>query len=137
MTHEELQLRIDGLRLRLEQLDRIPQRSYEEFSSDFRNLAATIYLLQASIQALIDLGSWLVARLGLPTPRRSMEVFEHLEEAGHLPAGTAARFAPIVGFRNRVVHLYDRIDEAIVYDILVDHRRDPAELLDRLLDVEA
>jgi uncharacterized protein YutE (UPF0331/DUF86 family) len=38
-----------------------------------------------------------------------------------------------VGFRNRVVHLYDRIDERRVYEILVQHSGDLAELLDLLL----
>jgi len=42
-----------------------------------------------------------------------------------------------LGFRNRVAHRYDRIDEAIIYDIFVDRRCDPTQLLDRLLDVQA
>lgn len=136
MTYDEVQSRIDGLRTRLEQLDRIPQESLEEFASDFRSVAATIYLLQTAIQSLIDLGSWHVARLGLPTPRRSLEVFENLEAAGHLPAGTTSQYAPVIGFRNRVVHLNDRVDDAIVYDILVDHRQDLAKLMDLLLAIE-
>jgi uncharacterized protein with HEPN domain len=41
--------------------------------------------------------------------------------------------APIFGFRNRIVHLYDRIDERIIYRILREQRDDLAELLDRLL----
>lgn len=135
MTYDEVQVRLDGLRFRLEQLDRIPQSSFEEFASDFRNVAATIYLLQTAIQALIDLGSVHVAYFGLPSPRRSLEVFENLEAAGHLPPGTAARCSGMVAFRNRVVHLYDRVDDHIVYDILVEHRGDIVELMDLLLAI--
>lgn len=133
MTFEQLQSKLDILKANLEKLDEIPQQTFEVFSSDFRNVGAALYLLQTSIQALIDLAGYLVARHALPTPRTSHEIFERLEEGGHLPAGTARRIAPIVGFRNRVVHLYDRIDEHRLYEILTVHRRDLVEVLDLLL----
>ncbi|MBI4956465.1 MAG: DUF86 domain-containing protein [Myxococcales bacterium] len=133
MTFEELQSKLDVLKANLDKLERIPQASYEEFACDFRNVDSTLHILQTSIQALVDLGSWLVAERALATPRTSHEIFERLEEAGALPAGGAKRFAPLVGFRNRVVHLYDRIDTRRVYEVLTLHRRDLAELLDALL----
>ena len=135
MTYDEIQGRLDVLRSNLTGLDGIPHESFEEFGSDARNLPATIYLLQTSIQALIDLGSYHVARLALETPQTSQDVFERLERAGHLLPGTAKRCAPIIGFRNRVVHLYDRVDARVVYDILVNYRRDLAELADLLLSI--
>lgn len=133
MTLDQIQSRLDVLKANLGKLSEIPQASFEEFASDFRNVDATLHILQTSIQALIDIGGYLVAERALPTPRTSHEIFERIEEAGLLPAGTAQRVAPIIGFRNRVVHLYDRIDERRVYEILVEHRRDLAELLDPLL----
>lgn len=133
MTLEQIQSKLDVLRENLTRLDEIPQSSLAEFSGDFRNVNAALYLLQTSIQALIDIASFLVARRGLATPRTSHESFERLEESGVVPAGTAARAAPIVGFRNRIGHLYDRVDEARVYEILVRHRSDLADLLDLLL----
>lgn len=51
-----------------------------------------------------------------------------------LAAGTAARFAPIVGSRNRVVHLHDRVDEKRVYEILTLYRQELSQLADLLLD---
>lgn len=135
MTSEQIQTKLDALKANLALLDEIPQGSYEEFAGDFRNVAAALYLLQTAIQALIDVASFAVAQRALPTPRTSHEAFERLEEAGLVPAGTAARVAPIVGFRNRVVHLYDRVDERRVYEILTRHRDDLPELLDRVLAV--
>lgn len=135
MTYDDVQEKLDVLRKNLDWLDRIPQATYEEFAADFRNVPCAIYLLQTAVQALIDLGSYHVARLGLEAPRRSQEVFERLEDARKLPAGTAARCVPIVGFRNRVVHLYDRVDARIVYRVLTEHRRDLAELGDLLLAI--
>ncbi len=136
MVLDEAHSKLDVLRTNLEQLDRIPLATYEEFTADFRNLAASLYLLQTSIQALIDYGGFLVASKALPTPRTSHEVFERLEEAGLLPAGTAAEIAPIIGFRNRVVHLYDRVDAKRVYEILTQHRKDLPKLLVAMLAIE-
>jgi uncharacterized protein YutE (UPF0331/DUF86 family) len=133
VTFDQIQSRLDILKANLGKLSEMPQRTYEEFASDFRNVDATLHILQTSIQALIDVGGYLVAERALATPRSSHEIFERLEEAGLLPPGTARRAAPIVGFRNRVVHLYDRIDERRVYEILVEHRAELPELLDRLL----
>jgi uncharacterized protein YutE (UPF0331/DUF86 family) len=133
MTSKQLHSKLDVLRRNLERLDAIPQTSFEEFSADFRNVAATLYLLQTAIQVLIDLAAWLVTQHALGTPRTSHEVFELLEGASLLAAGTAARVAPIVGFRNRVVHLYDRIDERRVYEVLTQHRSDLPQLLHQLL----
>lgn len=136
MTSEQLETKLDVLKANLIKLDAIPQASFEEFSADFRNVSSTLYILQTSIQALIDVAAYQTARLGLPSPRTSHEIFERLEQAGHLPGGTATDIGPIIGFRNRVVHLYDRIDERRAYEILVDHRRDIARLLDLLLAID-
>jgi uncharacterized protein YutE (UPF0331/DUF86 family) len=137
MTSGDIGAKLQALRHNLERLQQVPQRTFEEFSSDHRNVASAIYYLQTSIQALIDLASWLVARLAVGVPRRSLDVFELLEGAGRLPAGTTKRMTAIIGFRNRVVHLYDRVDERIVYDIVAQHSGDLTDVLDLLLSIEA
>lgn len=136
MTFEQVQTKLDVLKTNLVKLDEIPQASFEEFAADFRNVDSTLHILQTSIQALVGVAAYLSASRALPAARTSHEIFERLEEAGCLPVGTSARFAPIIGFRNRVVHLYDRIDERRVYEILTANRRDLAELLALLLAIE-
>ncbi len=123
------------VRTNADKLARIPQATYAEFEADFRNIEAALHLLQTSIQALIDLGSKRCASLGLDTPRTSFEILERLEADGHLPTDSVKRFAPIVGFRNRVVHLYDRIDPQIVYRVVTERRRDILDLLELLLAI--
>jgi uncharacterized protein YutE (UPF0331/DUF86 family) len=134
VSENDVQRRLEILRVNLEYLARIPQATFEEFSADFRNLDSALHRLQTSIQALLDIGAVLASRLGLPAPRTSIDVLSSLEQAGHLPEGSSLKFRPILGFRNRVVQLYDRIDEKIVYRILTEERGDLAELLDLLLE---
>ncbi len=95
-----------------------------------------MHLLQTSIRALIDIGSYLCARLGLPSPRSRRKISAKLEEDGRVPRGTTDQITPIVGFRNRVVHLYDRVDSERVFDVLRDHRGDIERFLRLLLAIE-
>jgi uncharacterized protein YutE (UPF0331/DUF86 family) len=136
VTIDELLAKAQVVRAGLAQLADIPQASFAEFDADPRNLPATLHLLQTALQALIDMGSFLGARRGLPTPRSSHDVFVKLEEGGCLPKGTADRVAPMVGFRNRVVHLYDRIDPQRVFEVLTRHRADIEDCLRLLLAVD-
>jgi uncharacterized protein YutE (UPF0331/DUF86 family) len=136
MTADEVLAKAQLVRQNLGELDHIPQGSLAEFNADARNLQASLHLLQTSIQALVDIGSFLCAKLGLPTPRSSHDVFVQLESDHRLPKGTADRFAPMIGFRNRVVHLYDRIDPTRVYEILTQHPGDFADCLRLLLALE-
>ena len=133
MTFDEIRSKLDVVRDNLERLAQIPQSSFAEFSADFRNLDSALHRLQTTVQALIDLGAFAVARRGLGAPTSSVDVLERLEHHGHLPAGATERFAPVFGVRNRVVHLYDRIDPEVVFRILTTERPDLEELLRLLL----
>jgi len=128
VTDDSVPAKLAIVRENLEKLERIPQASWQEFDADFRNLDSALHRLQTTIQALIDIACYAVALRGLGVPRTSLDALEKLEAASLLPPGSAQRFAPIVGFRNRIVHLYDRIDPQIVYAILTRNRADLAEL---------
>jgi uncharacterized protein YutE (UPF0331/DUF86 family) len=133
MTRDSLHSKVSIVRANLERLADIPQSSFEEFAADFRNLDSALHRLQTTIQALIDLASYACAGHGLDTPATSRDLLLILEAAGQLPTGSVERFGRIFGFRNRIVHLYDRIDERIGHRVLCEDRRDLHDLLDLLL----
>jgi uncharacterized protein YutE (UPF0331/DUF86 family) len=133
VTRADLADKVAFVRQALAELEAIPQASLEEFLGDRRNLPAALHWLQTAVQALVDIGLILVASRGLATPRTSLEVLERLEEASALPSGSAVQYRAVIGFRNRIVHLYDRVDPAIVYGILTEDRQDLTRLLDLLL----
>lgn len=133
MTAEGVFTKAHIARENLERLAQLSQHGFEEWSSDFRNVDSTLHRLQTTIQALIDLASFACAAHALGPAATSRELLSELVRAGHLPAGSVETYGPIFGFRNRVVHLYDRIDERIVYRILQEHRADLTRLLELLL----
>jgi uncharacterized protein YutE (UPF0331/DUF86 family) len=133
MTAERIAEKAAYVRSRLEMLERIPQESFDAFVADFRNFETALHGLQTAIQAMLDVGTVAIAERGLAPPRSSLDVVQTLEDAGLMPTGSTERFRPMIGFRNRVVHLYDRLDPAIVYRILTEERGDLRDLLALLL----
>ncbi|MDE2060671.1 MAG: DUF86 domain-containing protein [candidate division NC10 bacterium] len=102
--------------------------SYDEFASDFRNLDSALHRLQAAIQALVDLGSYVIASLGLRTPSSSAEAIDILVENGLLPIDHRDRFVSMIQFRNRIVHFDNDIDLKILHHILLEELVDIREL---------
>lgn len=135
MTLDQMQAKIDAAVEYLDLLRRIPQATYEEFRSDFRNVQTALHLLQTAIQALIDLGSYLISRLGLRSPASSLDILDVLHEANRIDEEERDRYRAMFSFRNRVVHLYERIDPKIVHRILTEDQGDLTRLLGRLLEI--
>ncbi|MBI2377698.1 MAG: DUF86 domain-containing protein [Deltaproteobacteria bacterium] len=133
MSEQEILAKLALLRDNLDKLELIPQTTLEEFNSDFRNLDSALHRLQTSIQVLIDVGSYVCAVRGLGAPSSSREILVLLQDHGLLPPDSVTRFGAIFGFRNRVVHLYERIDPAIVYRVVTERRGDLKQLCDFLL----
>ena len=128
MNAEQVQAKLTMLADSIAALRALPRSDLAEFRADARNLDAALRRLQVAIQILIDVGVHLVARLGLGAAESSRDLLERLERAGKLPPGSTERFGRIFAFRNRIVHLYDRIDETVVFGILRDDLDDLEEL---------
>jgi uncharacterized protein YutE (UPF0331/DUF86 family) len=134
MTPEQVQAKLTHLADAIAKLRTMPQSSLEDFRADDRNLDSALHRLQVAIQILIDVGSHVVAQLGLGAPETSHDILERLEKAGRLPSGATARFGKMFAFRNRVVHLYDRIDDDFVYDVVTQHLGDLEDLATHYID---
>jgi uncharacterized protein YutE (UPF0331/DUF86 family) len=76
------------------------------------------YLVQACAQICIDLANHLIASAGWPAARDQRDAFARLAEHGVLDLSLAERLQALAGLRNRLVHLYDDIDDARVQQAL-------------------
>ena len=72
------------------------------------------YLVQAGIQVCIDLANHLIASEGWRTATEFREAFVRLTEHGVIDTELSGRLQVMVGMRNRLVHLYDEVDDALV-----------------------
>jgi uncharacterized protein YutE (UPF0331/DUF86 family) len=81
-------------------------------------------LLQEVVEAAVDTNLHLLRAAGAPTPGDFDQSFLDVGRQGIVPATLAAALAPAAGLRNRLVHEYDVIDDAIVLSAVGRARHD-------------
>jgi uncharacterized protein YutE (UPF0331/DUF86 family) len=137
MNLDDIRGKLDVLDANTHQLQWLRAISREEFAGDPRNLDSALHRLQTSIQALIDIAAYVVGSLGIPTPQHSADLIDALGGAGLISAEKSGNYRKMIQFRNRVVHLYNRIDPSMVRQILEQHLVDLDGLRDALLAIIA
>ena len=135
MITRDVQKKIDVVLDNLEKLKTLKEKPYNSFIRDFRNIDSALHRLQTSIQALLDIGAYIVASLGLRSPESNSEIIEILAEAGHIDGKRAAAYIKMSQFRNRIVHLYNHIDARTLHDILAHELDDIRKFLADLLKI--
>ncbi len=133
MNVRDVQTKIDLVVDNLDRLRQLPVDDYDTFVGDFRNTTSALHLLQTSVQALVDVAAYVASSLGLRTPASSVDVIEVLREQRLISDERAAIYVKMVQFRNRVVHLYNRIDMHMVHHIVASELGDIRGFLERLL----
>jgi uncharacterized protein YutE (UPF0331/DUF86 family) len=134
VSPEQLEAKLLLLADVITKLRTLAHTDLQQFRADDRNLDAALRRLQVAIQILIDVGSHVVAALGLGTPESSSDLLRRLEAGGKIPIGSSERFGKIFAFRNRIVHLYDRVDDAYVHEIVTQHLGDLEDLAKAYID---
>jgi len=81
-------------------------------------------LLQEVVEAGVDVNLHVLRTLGVPLPGDYYTAFIDIGRHGVVSPDLAERLAPAAGLRNRLVHQYDEIDDAIVLRAVADARRD-------------
>ena len=91
--------------------------------SEIYQAAATRYL-QTGIEAMIDAAHHILAREGLGLPKTYRQAMDLLIREQIVPPEQEAILHQLVKFRNRAVHLYDRIRPAEIWSLMEDHLGD-------------
>ncbi|HSU80919.1 MAG TPA: DUF86 domain-containing protein [Thermoanaerobaculia bacterium] len=96
----------------------------EAVQEDIRELRFAAYTLHIAIQAALDVAAHVVADNRLGEPQNNRELFELLTRYGWISRELTGSLREMVGFRNIVVHGYERLNAAIVEEILRNHLDD-------------
>lgn len=96
----------------------------EIIQEDVRELRFAAYTLHIAIQAALDVAAHIVADNRLGEPQNNRELFELLARYGWISRELMGSLREMVGFRNIVVHGYERLNAAIVEQILRHHLED-------------
>lgn len=106
---------INDAQRRLRELGQLP---VSEFLGDYRNTDSAKYLLIVVTEAAIDLCNHIVARRGGRAPQDYADCFAILAELDVIDLDLANRLKRMARFRNLIVHLYWRVDNRRVYQII-------------------
>ena len=104
----------------------------EQIRSDLREERFVVHTLQLACQAALDLASHVVSDQALGEPQTNRELFALLQQAGLIDASLAASMARLAGFRNVIVHGYERVSLEVVEDVIRHRLGDLETFADRM-----
>ncbi|MHB1407087.1 MAG: type VII toxin-antitoxin system HepT family RNase toxin [Desulfitobacteriaceae bacterium] len=102
----------------LVKLEELQSLKSKEFFKSFQNVDSAKYNLQVAIEAVIDIATHVVARERWGVPASSAEAIRFLAENNVITRDQSVRLMQMVKFRNRIVHIYQEVDDNQVYEIL-------------------
>ena len=120
-----MKLNVSSIRQRLQrleqyiaELERQQSATLQTFRSDFTRQLAVERAFQAAVESCTDIAAHIVSVYSLGHPQESRDVYRFLAEAGYLDESFSEAMMAMVGFRNRIVHLYWDIDVDRLYQYL-------------------
>jgi len=99
----------------LRELAALPQG---DFLADPHKIASAKYNFIVAIEAAVDIGNHLISKNRWRTPEDYADTFRVLGEEGVFEAPFVGELIRMARFRNRLVHLYWKVDNQEVYRIL-------------------
>lgn len=73
-------------------------------------------LIQLLVDVAVDINAHILVDEGFASPQDAFDSFIRAGQIGVLPSNFAEAIAPATGERNIIVHEYEEIDDALVYD---------------------
>lgn len=114
---------------KLDHLKAVERLSLGEYRADPFRVKGTEKLLQETVEAAVDANVHILRALGVPAAQDYYESFVSAGRQGVIPPELAARLAPSAGLRNRLVHEYEDVDDAIVLRAVAEARRSFADFV--------
>lgn len=90
----------------------------EQFTADPWLVRGAKYALQTAIEAMLDTLYHLAAKAFSHAPADGRDALNHLAGHGVFTAEEAEVIREMIGFRNRLVHGYERVSDERVYEII-------------------
>jgi len=122
--------KISAAKKYLKILQRYRKYSKEELVGDIDLCGATERYLYLAVQATIDLSEAVIAFKKFRKPVTFSEAFSILEEEGIINQKMAQILINMTGFRNIIIHDYEKINYDIVYNILNKKLKDIESFLE-------
>lgn len=96
----------------LKDLQRVNKKS---FLNDYHFFGLAEHYLHLSIEVLLDVSKLLIIAYKLPRPEQPRDLFEVLRTHQVINEWLFRSLSGVTGFRNVLVHEYEKVDKALIY----------------------
>jgi len=110
--------RLNIIRNSVKRLKLLAEMPAEEFCRDEDAVDIAENRLRRAIEALFDLGRHLVVKSGAGVPSDYRSVIELLVENNILPEDFARHIAGMAGYRNRLIHDYNKVTPGELHQLI-------------------
>ena len=122
---EKIIERIGDIKNAVLELKKFQKMSEEEFLSEINNYNLTSYHLRIAIEAVLIIGTHILSRIKQNGKKKDYtQIILSLADYKVLPTKFAQKIKGMAGYRNRLVHLYWKIDPREVFAIIKDELED-------------
>jgi uncharacterized protein YutE (UPF0331/DUF86 family) len=104
----------------------------EKIKTDVKEERFAAHTLQLAIQSTLDVCSHIISDERLGEPQTNQDLFVLLERNGWIPFKLATNLKNMAGFRNILVHAYEKFDLDTMIDVLRNHLSDFGEFVEAI-----
>lgn len=108
----------------LRRIKDMPSIPLDVFKKDTNIQDILLFNLTQAIQNCIDIAAHIVSDEGWGVPGTQSDMFDILAEQGVMSKELGERLIAVVGFRNRVIHEYEKLNLDIVYKVWQERLKD-------------
>ena len=119
----------------MDALNDIISEGEEEFMANRHLRGSAKYHLLVAIESVLDLSNHLITQNKWRLPEDYADTFLVMAENEVLKRDEAEHMGEMARFRNRLVHQYWRIDDTIIWEILVNDRIEIVDYAKKILDL--
>jgi len=96
----------------------------DAFQKDRDLQSIVLFNLIQAIQSCIDIGTHIISDAGWDMPGTQADIFEDLAKKKVISPQLSKKMIQMAGFRNRIVHEYEKIDLKIVHKVWQKNSKD-------------
>ncbi len=94
------------------------QKEKELLVADLKSLGSVKYYLIVAVEACIDISNHIIAKEHIGVPESYSDCFKILRDRGIISKELSKKLINMAKFRNLLVHLYWKVNDEKIYEIL-------------------
>lgn len=129
--NEKIIERVADIKNSVLELDKFEKMDLEEFLKDHNNYNLSAYHLRVALEAVLIIGTHILSRVPQNGKKKDYtQVILSLADYNVLPKEFSQKIKGMAGYRNRLVHLYGKIDPKELLSVIKENLEDFERFID-------